>query len=56
MNPRVEVKTNEERRADASAYYYKNREKILEKKRKERGEKVSKNSEFREGGNNIRKL
>ena len=39
MNPRVEVKTNEERRADAMAYYYKNRDKILEKKRKERERK-----------------
>ena len=42
MNPRVEVKTNEERRADAIDYYYRNREKILEKKRKERERKKEK--------------
>jgi hypothetical protein len=32
MNPRVEVKTNKERRADAFAYYCRNRVKLLEKK------------------------
>ena len=42
MNPRVDVKTNDERRADASAYYYKIREKLLEKKRKERERKKQK--------------
>jgi hypothetical protein len=36
MNPRVKVKTNEEWQADAMAYYYKNRENILEKKKAER--------------------
>ena len=36
MNPRVLVKTNEERRVDAMAYYYKNREKILAKKQAKR--------------------
>jgi hypothetical protein len=36
MNPRVVVKTNEEKRVDSLAYYHRNREKILEKKRKER--------------------
>ena len=33
MNTRVIVKTDEERRADAMAYYYKNRENILAKKK-----------------------
>ena len=42
MNPRVELKTDEERRVDALAYYYRNREKILEKKRKERERKKQK--------------
>ena len=36
MNPRVEVKTNEEKRVDALAYYYRNRENILAKKKAKR--------------------
>ena len=36
MNPRVEVKTDDERRADALAYYYRNRERILAKKKAKR--------------------
>ena len=31
MNPRVEVKTNKERRVDVFTYYYRNRVKLLEK-------------------------
>jgi hypothetical protein len=36
MNTRVIVKTDEERRADAMAYYHRNREKILAKKKAKR--------------------
>ena len=36
MNHRVVVKTNEERQADALAYYYRNRENILAKKKAKR--------------------
>ena len=36
MNHRAVIKTPEERCADALAYYYKNREKILEQKRLDR--------------------
>ena len=36
MNPRVEVKTDDERRADVLAYYYRNRERILAKKKAKR--------------------
>ncbi len=36
MNPRVELKTDDERRADALAYYYRNREKILAKNKAKR--------------------
>ena len=43
MNHRAVIKTPEERCADASAYYYKNREKILEKKRLDR---IRKNGEL----------
>ncbi len=35
MNPRVEVKTNKESRVDAFAYYYRNRVRLLEKKKVE---------------------
>jgi hypothetical protein len=33
MNPRIYTKTTEDKCVDAKAYYYKNKEKILEKKR-----------------------
>ena len=36
MNPRVVVKTDDERRADALTYYHRNREKILAKKKAKR--------------------
>ena len=36
MNPRVVVKTDDERRADALAYYYRIRERILAKKKAKR--------------------
>jgi hypothetical protein len=36
MNPRVLVETNEEKRVDALAYYYRNRENILPKKKARR--------------------
>ena len=36
MNPRVLVKTNDEERVDALAYYYRNRENILAKKKEAR--------------------
>jgi hypothetical protein len=42
MNPRVEVKTDEESRADALAYYHRNREKILAKKKAARDTKKEK--------------
>jgi hypothetical protein len=42
MNPRVEVKTNEERRVDALAYYYRNRKKILLKEKIARENKKEK--------------
>jgi len=42
MNPRVEVKTNEEKRVDALAYYYRNRENILAKKKAARDTKKEK--------------
>ena len=42
MNTRVIVKTNEERRVDAMAYYYRNREKILAKKKAARDTKKEK--------------
>ena len=38
MNPRVLVKTDEEKRVDALAYYYRNRENILAKKKAKRDE------------------
>jgi hypothetical protein len=36
MNTRVIVKTDDERRVDALAYYYRNRENILAKKKAKR--------------------
>jgi hypothetical protein len=42
MNPRVELKTDDERRADAMAYYYRNRERILAKKKAARDTKKEK--------------
>jgi hypothetical protein len=42
MNPRVVVKTDEERRVDAMDYYYRNREKILAKKKAARDTKKEK--------------
>jgi hypothetical protein len=35
MNPRVEVKTKKESRVDVFTYYYRNRVKLLEKKKLE---------------------
>ena len=35
MNPRVEVKTNKQRSVDVFTYYYRNRIKLLEKKKLE---------------------